>query len=179
MQSDVLSPSQPHAEKLFIEPCPAFVDANVWIRIHYFARIRKVVNYIEAHLDEPLDLEHLSLVGCMERTSFSKLFKSKVGLTLTDFIGTYRISRATMLMEASDFSVTEIAYAVGFGSLRAFERTFKRVTGIAPSKFRTAVQERMGLQEGSGALCTKLNGAGDATVADMVEKARACAGGQC
>lgn len=132
--------------------CPLFVDMTVWMRIQYFSRIRKVVAYIGTHLNEPLDLDQLSLIGCMERTSLSKLFKSRTGLTLRDFIGSYHISKAVSLMEASDFSVTEVAYEVGFGSVRTFERTFKRVTGVAPSAFRSAALRRMGLAYTHGGL---------------------------
>jgi AraC-like DNA-binding protein len=117
----------------------------MWIRIQYFSRVRKVVEYIDQHPDEPITLDQIATIGCMERTAFSKLFKAKIGITLRDFLQAYRISKAISEMKASDLSITEIAYAVGFSSLPTFERAFKKVTGQAPSKYRAMLMQKNGL----------------------------------
>jgi len=96
-----------------------------------------VVSHVANHPHEPTNLDSLASVGCMERTSFSRLFRSKIGITLREFLHVYRVANAKVLMEATDISLTEIAYAVGFSSFATFERTFKKVSGSAPSVYRT------------------------------------------
>lgn len=125
--------------------CPSFVDPKIWMRIHYFSRIRRVITYLEQNLDEQVQLCDLASVGCMSRTSFSKLFKAKVGITLRQFLSAYRISKAHEMMTRFDLSITEIAIGLGFANLSTFERTFRRVTGRTPSEYRAGLLEQSGV----------------------------------
>jgi len=43
------------------------------------------------------------------------------------------------LMKASDFSITDVAYEVGFGDLRTFGRAFKKHTRMTPREFKKSV----------------------------------------
>jgi len=43
------------------------------------------------------------------------------------------------LMKGSDLSITEVAYEVGFGGLRTFERAFKQYTRTTPREFKKSV----------------------------------------
>ena len=45
------------------------------------------------------------------------------------------------LLEETDLSVTDIAFATGFGSLGAFRRQFVRTTGTTPRTYRTTFRE--------------------------------------
>ncbi len=47
-----------------------------------------------------------------------------------------RVTKAANLFETSDCAVWEVAQAVGFRSLRTFERAFKRITLLSPREFR-------------------------------------------
>jgi AraC-like DNA-binding protein len=42
-------------------------------------------------------------------------------------------------MKARDYSITEVAYEVGFGDLRTFERAFKKHTLTTPMEFKKSV----------------------------------------
>jgi transcriptional regulator GlxA family with amidase domain len=115
---------------------PVFIETNVWKRVKYYSCTRKALEYLENTLDTRVDMKEMAAMACMERTSFSKAFRRRIGMTPYQFIQAYRISLAAVKMEISDDSITEIAFSVGFGSLDAFGRAFKRVTGIAPSHYR-------------------------------------------
>jgi len=84
----------------------------------------------------------------MERTTFSKAFKRKTGITFHEFVRAYRVSQAVSKMEQSDCSITEIAFSMGFNSLDTFERAFKKVTGTTPSQYRLEVLRTNGLMGG-------------------------------
>ncbi len=43
------------------------------------------------------------------------------------------------LLKARDFSITEVAYEVGFRDLRTFERAFKRYALKTPREFKKSV----------------------------------------
>ena len=118
---------------------PKFVRHDVWERAHYFSRIRKAVEYLEEHFDERLDLQKFASIACMERTAFSKYFRQRTGTTLRQFVRTYRISKAVMMIESSDESILQIALSVGFNNLTSFERAFKNVCGERPSDYRLQI----------------------------------------
>jgi AraC-like DNA-binding protein len=124
---------------------PVFVDTNVWKRVKYYSCTRKALEYLERSIDTRVDMKEMAAIACMERTAFSKAFRHKTGMTPYQFIRAYRISLAAAKMEISDDSITEIAFSVGFGSLDAFGRAFKRVVGITPSQYRRELLRRNGV----------------------------------
>lgn len=128
-----------------IENSPAFIPNDVWIRAKYFSCSRKIIEYITSNPGEPIRLKHMALVACMERTTLSRAFKSRTGMTLHRFVWAYMVSKAADEMKTSDTSITDIAFRVGFGSLAAFERAFKKVTGTTPSSYRSELLNRNGL----------------------------------
>jgi len=125
--------------------CPVLVDTKVWIRLQYYARLRKVISYVEQHLPDPVRLPDLANACCINPTSLSRLFKARVGITLQQFLSAYKVSKAHEMMITSDISITEIAYMLGFANLSTFERTFRRVTGQTPSEYRNGLLERTGV----------------------------------
>lgn len=118
---------------------PVFIPASVWRRVEYFSCTRRIIEFLEKDLSAPAGLERLAELACMERTAFSRSFKRKTGMTPHEFVRAYRISHAAEMLRVSDCSVTEAAFGAGFGSLAAFERAFKRVTGALPSVYRADV----------------------------------------
>jgi len=47
-----------------------------------------------------------------------------------------RVCEAERLIKAEDYSITQLAYKIGFADLRTFERAFKKVTGLTPRDFK-------------------------------------------
>lgn len=124
---------------------PAFVETNVWKRVKYYSCTRKALEYLEKSIDTHVDMNEMAAMACMERTAFSKAFRHKTGITPYQFVQAYRVSLAAARMEISDDSITEIAFSVGFGSLDAFGRVFKKVVGITPSQYRRELLEENGV----------------------------------
>jgi AraC-like DNA-binding protein len=124
---------------------PLFINTNVWRRAKYYSCTRKAVEYLERFFDTPVGLNQLAQTACMERTSFSKAFKRRTGMTLHEFVQAYRVSCAAETMAMSDSSITDIAFKVGFSSLDTFDRAFKRVTGLTPSQYRHEILRENGL----------------------------------
>jgi AraC-like DNA-binding protein len=135
-----------HMEREILIPFkPRFIEADVWKRANYYSCIRKALQYLASYYDNPICLSKVAAVACMEKTTFSRTFRQKTGVTLHTFIQAYRVSQAVIRMEASDCSITEIAFETGFNSLDTFERTFKKIAGITPSRYRLEIRRRNGL----------------------------------
>jgi len=60
--------------------------------------------------------------------------KAITNLSLKQFILTLRMKTASKLIESGKFTISEIAYDVGFTSPAYFSETFKKHFGITPTE---------------------------------------------
>jgi AraC family transcriptional regulator len=100
----------------------------------------QVIDYVEANLEQPIELEQLAQIAGMSRFYFCRLFKQTIGLTPHQFVIQRRIERAKHLLTRSNLSISEIAVACGFANQNHLTRYFKRLTNITPSVFRQRSQ---------------------------------------
>ena len=105
----------------------------------YYPRLNRLREYVEQSYSEPIPLKKAAGIAALESSYFSTYFRAKVGITFTDWLRQVRIRKAMKLMKASDFSITEVAFEVGFGDLRTFERAFKQYTRRTPREFKKSV----------------------------------------
>ena len=102
-------------------------------------RLRRVHDYIGAHLGEPIGLAELALQAGLSEYHFCRCFKRETGLSPYQYVLRRRIERACALLAAKDgLSMQEIAFACGFGDPVQFSRQFKKAMGTTPSAWRAA-----------------------------------------
>ena len=110
---------------------------NKYLREEYTARINRVVDYIEAHLDEDLSLETLAQVAHFSRFHFHRIFHAMMGETLNQYIHRRRLQKAAAwLVYTPKKSITEIALECGFSGSAAFARAFKNKYQMSASAWR-------------------------------------------
>ncbi len=102
----------------------------------YYPALGRVRKHVEENCSEPITLAQAAKVAAMETTYFSAFFHQKVGLTFTDWLRRFRIKNAMLMMASENYSVCEVAFAVGFNDLRTFGRAFKRYTRLTPSEYK-------------------------------------------
>ncbi|MEO7991499.1 MAG: AraC family transcriptional regulator [Chryseolinea sp.] len=78
----------------------------------------------------------------MNYDSISELFTKMEGITLEQYIITKRLEKVKELLVYTEFTLTEIAYITGFGSLNHLSRQFKELTGFSPSHFKSIRTEK-------------------------------------
>ncbi len=106
-------------------------------RAEYATRFNRVVDYIQSHLSEPMDLETLADVACFSPYHFHRLFHGWMGETIRDFVFRLRVERAAaQLLYNPSKSITQIALDCGFSSSATFARGFRAFHGISASEFR-------------------------------------------
>lgn len=98
--------------------------------------LKRVRDYVEQNPSKEVPLSAAAKIAVLESTYFSALFHEKVGVTFSEWLQYVRIRRALEMMNWGDYSISEIAYAVGFANLRTFERTFKKWTNVNPRTFK-------------------------------------------
>jgi AraC family transcriptional regulator len=114
-----------------------FVDASASTRGEYAARMNRVVDYIQNHLADPLDLEQVAAVACFSSFHFHRLFRAWMGETLQSFVHRLRLERAAQLLVFDQFrTISEIASECGFSSSGTFARAFKQAFGMTAGEWR-------------------------------------------
>jgi len=98
--------------------------------------IGKAISFIEENYDKDIDLDTLADIAQMSRRSFSRAFRNAMNMSAMDHLIRLRIAKAGNLLKRTDISVTEVAFAVGFGDSNYFARQFRNITGQSPREYR-------------------------------------------
>lgn len=114
-------------------------------RLAELARLRSVRDRIDREFDSPLDVEELARAVHMSAGHLSRRFREAFGEPPYRYLMTRRVERAMMLLRRGDMSVTDVCFAVGFGSLGTFSLRFTELVGVAPSAYRAQVQGTAGI----------------------------------
>ncbi len=98
--------------------------------------LHKLLFYLEEHYAEPLSRKQLARVLGYSEGYLSHIFSEALGTTMPDYINTLRVRKAMELLRRTECTVTDAALALGFGSVRNFNRAFQKETGMTPAKWR-------------------------------------------
>lgn len=99
------------------------------------AELNRLVDYIEQHLDEDLDVPAMaSSLGTTEY-HLRRMFSSLAGMPLSEYIRRRRMTLAASDL-VGDERLLDIATRYGYGSTEAFGRAFQSVHGSSPAHVR-------------------------------------------
>ncbi len=105
--------------------------------------LRRVRDRIDRDYAEPLDVEALARGVGMSAGHLSRQFRAAYGEPPYGYLMTRRVERAMALLRRGDLSVTDVCFAVGFGSLGTFSSRFSELVGVSPSTYRREHAEQM------------------------------------
>jgi AraC family transcriptional regulator len=100
------------------------------------ARMRRVLDYMRAHLEDPVGLNELAAVACLSPFHFGRTFRAKAAEPPGRFLSRLRLEHAKSLLAQSDRTLSDISFACQFASHANFTRAFRRFAGMTPSDFR-------------------------------------------
>ncbi len=95
----------------------------------------RILEYIDEHFEENINVGVLAERLFMYRGTLSSVFSKHAGMSLNDYIYSLRIKKANEMM-VQGRSITEAALGSGFQSVRTFNNTYKKLTGITPTEYR-------------------------------------------
>lgn len=120
------------AARLFAVPAEPGADDNglaAW-------QLRRIVEYLDAHLPKRIDLAHLAALAGLSQSHFSRAFKASTGMAPYRWQLDARIRRAQALLIDTRASLDQVAEATGFADAVHFGRTFRKLTGATPAAWR-------------------------------------------
>ena len=97
-------------------------------------RLRKVIQMIES--EELNSVQALAVEVNLSSSHLQHLFKQQAGVCITELLTRKRLRKAAHHLEASDMSIKQIAYAVGYEHTSSFIRAFQRYFAQTPRAYR-------------------------------------------
>lgn len=98
--------------------------------------IRDTIQYMNAHLEEKLDMRALASRVYLSHTGLIWKFRRQLGVTPLQYLISLRMQLARRLLLEEDLPIGEIAERCGYPSAYYFTNAFHKSTGKSPSAFR-------------------------------------------
>ena len=98
-------------------------------------RVRRIADYVEAHLDRPIRLDDLAALAGLSPFHLQRAFRASRGVSPQTFVAHRRIARAKALLGRPE-PLAAIALACGFSSQSHLTRAFRAATALTPGAYR-------------------------------------------
>lgn len=102
------------------------------------AQRKRLREFIDCHLDEPLSLGQLARLCALSEYHFARMFSLSFGVPPHRYLLARRVERARELLRTSQLPFGEIALACGFASASHFSNRFRQAVGATPGQYRSA-----------------------------------------
>jgi AraC family transcriptional regulator len=96
----------------------------------------RAARFIREHPGDDIKIRDIAKIANLSPFYFTKLFKSKFGISPHQYLLKTRIARAQNLLSETSFPLSEIAEQCGFSTQSHFTSAFHNSTGMTPRKFR-------------------------------------------
>lgn len=109
-------------------------------REELYRRLHRAREFIEAGLNEEINLDQLAQVACLSKSHLIRTFAMLFRATPHQYLTQQRIARARQLLEKTHQSVSSICTGLGFRSLGSFSSLFKTHVGLSPAQYRRCMK---------------------------------------
>lgn len=110
----------------------------------YLERLNEYITHHKPYLDNELRLTKLAEEIDIPTHHLSQIINEKYGHNFYDFINKYRVEETIVILKKSEkekISLLEIAFQVGFNNKTSFTNSFKKFTGLTPSRYKSVHQK--------------------------------------
>lgn len=123
--------------KALYNELPNFVADSIQLHISFpeDKRLTKALKYLNSNYTKDFRMDELSDIAALSLRTIERIFKKETGLTLSKYQQMLRIIKSLELLSANKWTISEIAYKVGYKSLQAYTKSFRSVMQYSPSDF--------------------------------------------
>ncbi len=111
---------------------PAITD----VALRGYNRFQRVLRHIHQNLHREISLSELAQLADLSNAYFSDLFSRMMGASPREYVNRRKMEQAQRLLLSTSKSLKEIAAEAGFRDVFYFSRLFRKITGIAPGRYR-------------------------------------------
>ncbi|MCK9603735.1 MAG: response regulator [Candidatus Omnitrophica bacterium] len=105
-------------------------------------KIKYAQRLIERNYHKVLSLQDISKEIFLSYKYSSRLFKQRIGKSFNEYKLQLKITSAKQLLRKTNYTISQVAYKVGYQNPDSFMKMFKRVTGLTPSEYRDSSKQR-------------------------------------
>lgn len=105
-------------------------------------RLHLITEYLKSQLHRTLTREEVTTACHISDSALKELFHEQLGCGPMTYFLALKVGEAKRLIRDSSMNFTEIAEALGFGSIHHFSKFFKAKTGLSPSEYAKAIDKR-------------------------------------
>ena len=98
--------------------------------------VGRMCDFIAENFLDDIDCVDIAAAADIHPKYAMSVFKKSTGMTLNEYVNLLRLSYAQALLMKEDANVLSVAMDSGFGSLSAFNKSFRKLAGMSPSDFR-------------------------------------------
>ena len=98
--------------------------------------LERVCQYIQAHIEDDISVSSVADAFHFHPTHLSRVFRNAAGITLSAYMLQKKLERGKYYLLQTDLSIQEIGNRLGYQSTQAFDRVFKKETGMNPLEYR-------------------------------------------
>ncbi|WP_337099043.1 helix-turn-helix domain-containing protein [Paenibacillus sp. YIM B09110] len=99
-------------------------------------RLRPVLDYIEMHLTDRIQVEEVCKIANMSYYYFVKYFKKTIGLSFTEYVNYRKVKWAERILLTKDLSISEVGERIGMPNMAHFYKMFKKYNDCSPKQFQ-------------------------------------------
>lgn len=96
---------------------------------------RRLADYIETHLDQPITLGVLAQLACLSEFHLARMFRVSFGLPPSAWVAQRRLDKARALLKTT-MPLAHVAAICGYADLSHFGHRFRAAVGVAPGRYR-------------------------------------------
>ncbi|WP_201196850.1 GlxA family transcriptional regulator [Pseudomonas fluorescens] len=104
---------------------------------HGDASILRVQHWLQSTGATDVSLPAMAERAGLEERTFLRRFRAATGLKPTEYCQHLRVGKAREMLEFTNGTIDHIAWTVGYQDPSAFRATFRKITGLAPSDYRS------------------------------------------
>jgi AraC-like DNA-binding protein len=98
-------------------------------------QLDRALRYLRENYSETVYAHDLAAAAGVNKAQLQTLFREALGMPWVQYLQSYRVHQAALLISQSPHTVTEAALAVGFSTLSHFNAAFRKFMGLSPSAY--------------------------------------------
>lgn len=108
--------------------------------------LSEILAYMNKRITEPLTIEEICHEFYISRSSLQALFKTHLNTSPKNYLLNIKLQKSKELIRDNQYTISEIAYRLGFSSIHYFSRLFKKYFNITPSAYARKITESQNTQ---------------------------------
>lgn len=103
--------------------------------------VKKAVSFIQSNYCNAIKVTDVADYVCINRSYLYTLFQKSIGMSPQQFLTTFRITKATELLQLTSLPVESIAFSCGYSDPMVFAKAFRQMKKTSPTAYRKEMQK--------------------------------------